>query len=214
MGSQEPMPIRKDRSDWCASKQELEPKSSCFISSSRDIHLHFTSIPPPTTAPLLDDITTAIRATDLTLNTLAIMAQPDISQILAALGESPCANHALPLPFSVSNLHAAQTQPSGTPQAPTPQHAPPAQPPPGYPPGMMPGQLPNAPPPPSSYLPQPSSTGNIDLSGIKPVNSGSVSIADAIAKARNIAENRGIASYDSRQAPGKPDPNAIAHHHD
>lgn len=130
------------------------------------------------------------------------MAQPDISQILAALGECTRANHVLPLHLTDISL-TAQAQPTGTPQAPTPQqHAPPPQPPPGYTPGMMPGQLPNAPPP-SAYLPQPSSTGNIDLSGIKPVNSGSVSIADAIAKARNIAENRGITSYDSRQAQGE-----------
>jgi far upstream element-binding protein len=33
------------------------------------------------------------------------------------------------------------------------------------------------------------------MGGIKPVNSGSVSIADAIAKARNIAAEKGVA-YD------------------
>ncbi|SMQ45610.1 unnamed protein product [Zymoseptoria tritici ST99CH_1A5] len=112
------------------------------------------------------------------------MAQPDISQILAAL---------------------AQSQPNGTPQAGAPQHQPPShQPPPGYPPGMMPGQPSSAPP--ASYLPQPSSTGSVDLSAIKPVNSGSVSIADAIAKARHIAENRGLSSYDARQAAQREDP--------
>jgi transcription antitermination factor NusA-like protein len=44
-----------------------------------------------------------------------------------------------------------------------------------------------------SYLPQPSSTGSVDLSAIKPVSSGSMNIADAIAKARNIAADHGIA---------------------
>jgi hypothetical protein len=43
-----------------------------------------------------------------------------------------------------------------------------------------------------SYLPQPSSTGSVDLSAIKPVSSGSMNIADAIAKARNIAADHGI----------------------
>lgn len=69
------------------------------------------------------------------------------------------------------------------------------------PPGAMPPQPPSAPPQQAvSYLPQPSHTGSVDLSSIKPVSSGSVSIADAIAKARNIAENRGISSYDPRQS--------------
>lgn len=41
-------------------------------------------------------------------------------------------------------------------------------------------------------LPPPDSTGSLDISGIKPVNTGSVSIADAIAKARGIAAEKGI----------------------
>ncbi|KAK5175220.1 uncharacterized protein LTR77_000357 [Saxophila tyrrhenica] len=108
------------------------------------------------------------------------MAQPDISSILAALAQG------------------------GTPQAPTPtQQGPPGHaPPPGYPPGL-PQQPPSAPPQ-SSYLPQPSNTGSVDLSSIKPVNSGSVSIADAIAKAKSIAANRGVQSYDPRQSSSTP----------
>lgn len=39
-------------------------------------------------------------------------------------------------------------------------------------------------------LPQPINSGSVDLGGIKPISSGSVSIADAIAKARE--------SYDPR----------------
>ncbi|KMU88912.1 hypothetical protein CIHG_06714 [Coccidioides immitis H538.4] len=42
-------------------------------------------------------------------------------------------------------------------------------------------------------LPPPDSTGSVDISGVKPVNTGSVSIADAIAKARGIAAEKGIA---------------------
>lgn len=37
----------------------------------------------------------------------------------------------------------------------------------------------------------------MDLSGVKPISSGSVSIAEAIAKAKSIAEARGL-SYDPR----------------
>ena len=41
-------------------------------------------------------------------------------------------------------------------------------------------------------LPQPRSSGNLDLSQIKPTNSGSVSLADAIARARGIAAEKGV----------------------
>ncbi|KAK0269559.1 hypothetical protein LTR35_014672, partial [Friedmanniomyces endolithicus] len=106
------------------------------------------------------------------------MAQPDISSILAAL--------------------AAQ-QPVAAPQMPP-------QMPQGYPPpGAMPIQPPSAPPPQLQYYPQPSNTGSMDLSAIKPVNTGSVSIADAIAKAKSIAADKGI-SYDPRSAPPRDDP--------
>lgn len=67
----------------------------------------------------------------------------------------------------------------------------------------MPTQPPSAPPQGLGYLPQPSSTGSLDLSGVKPINSGQVSIADAIAKAKSIAADRGMQSYDPRQASGK-----------
>lgn len=68
----------------------------------------------------------------------------------------------------------------------------------------MPGAPPGAPPPVPGYLPHPSNTGSVDLSAIKPISSGSVSIADAIAKARHIAENRGVQSYDPRAASATP----------
>ncbi|KAK0960373.1 hypothetical protein LTS01_020944 [Friedmanniomyces endolithicus] len=106
------------------------------------------------------------------------MAQPDISSILAAL--------------------AAQ-QPVAAPQGPL--HMPQGYP----PPGAMPQQPPSAPPPQLQYYPQPSNTGSMDLSAIKPVNTGSVSIADAIAKAKSIAADKGI-SYDPRSATPRDDP--------
>lgn len=99
--------------------------------------------------------------------------QPDISQILAALG--------------AANANA-------TPQ----QQLQPQAPPPGYPAIGLPAPPHSAPPPGVGYLPPPSTTGSVDLSAIKPVNSGSVSIAEAIAKARSIAADRGVSSYDSR----------------
>ncbi|GJC96806.1 KH domain-containing protein [Colletotrichum higginsianum] len=59
-------------------------------------------------------------------------------------------------------------------------------------------------------LPQPSSSGSLDLSSIRPVNSGTVSIADAIAQAKAFAAEKGVTSYDrplvySNEAPRGPD---------
>ncbi|KAG9233919.1 hypothetical protein BJ875DRAFT_441813 [Amylocarpus encephaloides] len=61
-------------------------------------------------------------------------------------------------------------------------------------------------------LPQPTNSGSVDLSNIKPVSSGTVSIADAIAKAKAIAAEKGVAyerqssygSQDTRVAGGRP----------
>ncbi|KAF3159208.1 hypothetical protein TWF788_003978 [Orbilia oligospora] len=52
-------------------------------------------------------------------------------------------------------------------------------------------------------LPQPTGSGALDLSNIRPTNSGSVSLQDAIAKARNFASERGI-QPGSYQQPGGP----------
>jgi far upstream element-binding protein len=61
------------------------------------------------------------------------------------------------------------------------------------PPGF-PGVLQNPTPPaiPGYNLPQPTNSGSLDLSAIKPVNSGSVSIQDALAKARGLAAEKGL----------------------
>ncbi|KAF5661219.1 hypothetical protein FDENT_13570 [Fusarium denticulatum] len=107
--------------------------------------------------------------------------QPDIQSILAAL---------------------ASQRPTGT-----PTQTPPGAPNQAYPPPPASAQ-PAAtyqPPPPnsSSYgapgyngLPAPSSSGNLDLSSIRPVNSGTFSIADAIAQAKAYAAEKGVTSYD------------------
>ncbi|KAL9106416.1 MAG: hypothetical protein Q9227_008558 [Pyrenula ochraceoflavens] len=63
------------------------------------------------------------------------------------------------------------------------------------------------PTPPAPYnLPAPTSSGTVDVGGIKPVKSGSVSIADAIAKARGIAAEKGVSYDPSRVRPRNDDP--------
>ena len=69
------------------------------------------------------------------------------------------------------------------PYAPAPQNPYPSQGPPYH-------------PPPSYPYPQPSSSGSIDLSAIRPVNSGTVPLADAIAKAKAYATEKGFTPYD------------------
>ena len=44
----------------------------------------------------------------------------------------------------------------------------------------------------------------MDLSAVKPVNTGSVSISEAIAKAKSIAADRGVSSYDPRRSSATP----------
>ncbi|KAI0137157.1 hypothetical protein BJ170DRAFT_699309 [Xylariales sp. AK1849] len=81
-------------------------------------------------------------------------------------------------------------------QAPTHNAYPPTMPP-GAPPGIQPSPYNSG----AYGLPQPSASGNFDLSAIKPVNSGTVSIADAIAQAKAFANEKGISSYDISRAP-------------
>ena len=59
---------------------------------------------------------------------------------------------------------------------------------PGYPPQYAQPSAGSAP----YGLPQPISSGSLDLSAIKPVSSGTVNINDAIAQARSMAADRGI----------------------
>lgn len=53
-------------------------------------------------------------------------------------------------------------------------------------------------------LPQPTNSGSVDLSAIKPVSTGSVSIADALAKARNIAAEKGLQPYEGTSSAADP----------
>ncbi|KAF2745782.1 hypothetical protein M011DRAFT_405510 [Sporormia fimetaria CBS 119925] len=105
-------------------------------------------------------------------------ATPDITAILAAL---------------------AQKSAQGTPTQAAPTAPPGHPPPPGLPTGL-PGalQIPTPPAIPGYGLPQPTSTGTLDLAGIRPSSTGTVNIQDALAKARGLAADRGISSYSGR----------------
>lgn len=95
------------------------------------------------------------------------MSNPDIGAILAAL--------------------AAQQRPAATPSAPA--QAPAYAPAPGPSAPTYPVQ--SSTPAAGGYgLPQPLNSGTFDINSVRPVNTGSVSIADAIAKAKAIAESR------------------------
>lgn len=78
----------------------------------------------------------------------------------------------------------------------------PSQPPPAAyaPPPAPPSQPPSAPP--GAFLPQPTSSGSLDLNA----RSAGPSIAEAIAKAKSIAANKGVSSYDPRTGPPRDDP--------
>lgn len=129
--------------------------------------------------------------------------QPNISQILAALGERP--KNISKKSEVLTDFYQAAQRPGGTPlQVQPPMQQQQAQHPHGYHP-VYPTptnsiQYPNATPlvAPVYNIPRPSHTGSLDLSNIKPVNSGSVSLADAISRARGIAAEKGV-SYDSNR---------------
>ncbi|KAF2199174.1 hypothetical protein GQ43DRAFT_376906 [Delitschia confertaspora ATCC 74209] len=130
-------------------------------------------------------------------------ATPDVSAILAALGEyyPPAAN--------------AKSTPTQTPQqAPPPQQTPLQGLPVGYP-GAVPTPAaapPVAPPSISGYsLPQPTNSGSLDLSAIKPTSTGSVSIQEALAKARGFAAEKGIAYDAGRNNAGLSMGNIVGH---
>jgi len=122
------------------------------------------------------------------------MATPDINAILAALGAYLLLMLTLQRPNSViTAARPTTTTPSQTPQQAAPPQMPPIQ---GLPPGF-PGALPTATPPTNYGFPPPTNQGQIDLSNVKPSSSGSVSIQDALAKARGFASQKGL-GYDGR----------------
>lgn len=119
--------------------------------------------------------------------------QPDIQSILAALGET----YFLRNDCRAANNPQASQRPGSTPSQ-TPPGAPGQSfaPPPGgqqsyqSPPGAA-GYGSSAP-----GLPAPAASGSVDLSAIRPVNSGTMSFDDVLSKARAFAAEKGVASYD------------------
>ncbi|KAK8200462.1 hypothetical protein HDK77DRAFT_228897 [Phyllosticta capitalensis] len=115
-------------------------------------------------------------------------AQPDISQILAALAAT----------------NRTGSTPSQTPSQPPPQQQPPPTMPQAYPSAYV-TPTPPAGVPAAYGLPQPTNSGSVDLSSIKPVNTGSVNFSDVLARARNIATEKGLQPYSGgRSSTGPP----------
>ncbi|RWA09474.1 hypothetical protein EKO27_g5632 [Xylaria grammica] len=103
---------------------------------------------------------------------------PDINAILAALAHQ----RNVPTPNQGQPPHAI------------PPYQPPA--PPSTYPTMPPATQPQPYPPANYALPQPSASGNFDLSAIRPVTSGTVSFTDAVAQAKAYAAEKGLTSYE------------------
>ncbi|KAK0614366.1 hypothetical protein B0T14DRAFT_499651 [Immersiella caudata] len=120
--------------------------------------------------------------------------QPDISSILRLLGDA-------------TNRPATSTPTQSQPGLPAPA-PPPMGANPYAPPNAYPSQAPPYQPPPSYPYPQPAASGSIDLSAIRPVNSGTLPlsgpIADAIAQAKAYATDKGLTPYE-RQSGGYQD---------
>ncbi|CAJ2510722.1 Uu.00g063470.m01.CDS01 [Anthostomella pinea] len=108
----------------------------------------------------------------------------DINSILAALAQQRA-------PTATPNQGQPPHQVPGYHQSPTPN---------AYPPTMPPA---NQHPSYAGNYPMPSANGSmpIDLSAIRPVNSGTVSLADAVAKAKSYAAQQGLPAYE-RPPPG------------
>ncbi|TFB02174.1 Far upstream element-binding protein 2 [Trichoderma ghanense] len=112
---------------------------------------------------------------------MAEPAHPDIQSILAALAsQRPPSSTSTQTPPAATGAYPA---PPGTAQPASYQ-----PPPPGVPgvAGFAPG----------SALPAPASSGNVDLSALRPVNSGTMNFEEVISKARAFATEKGITPYD------------------
>lgn len=154
-------------------------------------------------------------------------ATPDIQAILEQLrGKNfslPTPHSPLPTPhhpsshfsifvgtrLTIASLIATQSRPATT----TPTQGQPGLPAPAYPQqsyalpplGTTSAPPANYPPPGQYQYPQPSSSGTVDLSAIKPVSSGSVSLQDAIARAKAVAAANNLAPFERPQALGGSD---------
>lgn len=116
--------------------------------------------------------------------------QADLQAILAALGIYTPSG--IPPRNIVDQFHPGR---SGSTPA---QGQPSSQPPQTYPSAATPSN-----PLAGIALPQPTSSGNLDLSAIKPAGAGNVSLADAIAKAKGMAAERASARDNSSRNYGR-----------
>lgn len=103
-----------------------------------------------------------------------------------------------PSPIATQQRPATTTPNQGHPGLPGPSYPPAQSGYPMHPQGNAPAPGASYPPPGQYGYPQPSSSGGVDLSSIKPVNSGTVSLQDAIAKAKAVAAANNIAPYEQR----------------
>lgn len=124
---------------------------------------------------------------------------PDLESILAALGNTASLK-GKPYGTYLTSPTASQRPPTSTPSHPQSGLPASAAAPASYAPPAHNPYASQAPPyqqAPGSYgYPAPSSSGNLDLSSIKPVNSGTVTIADAIAQAKAFATKNGATPYE------------------
>lgn len=143
-------------------------------------------------APTRHNVATSCAHICLRPHITTMAEQPSITAILAALGKS---SFSLTTDTLSDTSSAAQAKPQTAPQPAQPSYEQQQQ----Y-------QQPQNPYFNNQYaLPQPSNSGSLDLSNIKPVSSGTVSIADAIAKAKAIAAEKGV-NYDRAPSYGGNDP--------
>jgi far upstream element-binding protein len=127
--------------------------------------------------------------------------QPDVQAILAALQGTSHFYHAARTSCVQTDTMAttASQNNAGTPL----QQQQPHQPPPGVAPQYS-GYTPQPMQATSGYnLPQPSASGSVDLSAIRPVSTGNVQFQDALAKVRNYAADKGISYDPNRSNSGK-----------
>lgn len=121
--------------------------------------------------------------------------QPNIQSILAALGNSTPHSS---LAMSDTDRDVAAQRPGST-----PGQTPPGVPNQGYQPPSAAGQPGHYQAPPQGAagygpppgLPAPASSGNVDLSAIRPVNSGTLNFEDIVSRARAVAAEKGATSY-------------------
>ncbi|EAA29695.1 hypothetical protein GE21DRAFT_3691 [Neurospora crassa] len=123
---------------------------------------------------------------------MAAPQQPDINSILQLLNATQ--RPASSTPTQSQPGLPAPAQPPMPPAA----YAHPPQQPPAYPLQQPPYQ--QAP----GYYPPPAASGGIDLSAVRPVNSGTVDIQDAVAKARAMAAENGLVPYEQSSRPYPP----------